>query len=119
MEVVRPRVGDLGQLRVSKAARHHGGKHGFGLGVLAGAEPGLAEHQARVGPAAQVQRGLGEPGGEVHVEHVAGPPGGPAQQHRFPRPPGVELPAAQPQQVLATPRAGRLDGAGQGRRDPP
>jgi hypothetical protein len=96
VEVVRPGAGDAGQLRIGLAPRHHRGEHRLGLGVLAGAEPGLAEHEARVDPAAEVQRGLGEPRGQAHVEHLAGTPCGPAQQYRFPGPPGVELPAAKP-----------------------
>jgi hypothetical protein len=52
VEVARPGVGDAGQFGVATAARHHGGQHGLGVGMLAGPEPGLAEHQARVDPAA-------------------------------------------------------------------
>jgi len=68
---------------------------------------------------AQVERGLGEPGRQVHVEHLAGPARGAAEQGRLPGAAGVELPAALAQQVFPPPCAGCLDGTGQDRRDPP
>jgi len=77
------------------------------------------QDQACVDAAAEIQRGLGEPAGQFGVEHLTGALGRAAEQGRVPGHAGVELPAAQPQQILPAARPGRLDGAGQDRRDPP
>ena len=42
VEIVCPCAGDLGPFGVGAAARHHGGEHGLGLGMLPRTEPGLA-----------------------------------------------------------------------------
>ena len=119
VEVVGPGVGDPGQFGVGTAQRDRGGERGLGFGVPAGTEPALPQHQARLRPAARIEGSLREPGGELEVEHLGGPPGRAGEQRGVSRRAGVELPAAQAQQIVPAAGSGRLDGAGQRGRYPP